>query len=147
MKCKKLEKLISIGILSFMIANVAVMTKVEARMLEDWEIGVYKESPEELKIQRRAAYLKAKKEADSLYIGEWINTNNNRLLSITPEYWGNAQYTYRGGGMDWENPNKRILYMELEGHKLTVYFDLSKPDEFTTYRPEFKITSHYIRKK
>ncbi len=147
MKCKKLEKLISIGILSFMIANVAVMTKVKARMLEDWEIGVLKETPEEVKIQRRSAYLEAKNEADSLYIGEWINTNNNRLLSITPEYWGNLQYTYRASGRDWSNPNKRILYMELEGNKLTVYFDLNKPDEFTTYRPEFKTTSHYIRKK
>lgn len=147
MELKKVKKLISLSVLTLMIANVAVMTKVEARMLEDWEIGVFKESPEELKIQRRTAYLKAKKEADSLYIGEWINTNNNRLLSITPEYWGNAQYTYRGGGIDWDNPNKRILYMELEGHRLTVYFDISKPDEFTAYRPELKITSHYIRKK
>ena len=118
-----------------------------ARMLEDWEIGISRQRPQEQKEQFRASYLHYKNEADSLYMGEWYNVRTGTPLSITPEYWGEEQYTFRGTSFDSSNWNKRILHMELEGNKLTVYFDVSKPNEFTAYNPEFKITSHYKRKQ
>ena len=118
-----------------------------ARMLEDWEIGILKQTPQEQKEQFRAEYNFYRKEAESLYIGEWYNVRTGTNLSITKDYWGESQYTYRSTSFDCGNWDKRIIYMELEGHKLTIYFDVSKPNEFTAYNPEFKITSHYKRKQ
>lgn len=118
-----------------------------ARMLEDWEIGISRQTPQEQKERFRAEYLHYKNEADSLYIGEWVNTRTGTPLSITAEYWGEEQYTYRSTSFDCGNWNKRTILMELEGHKLTVYFDISKPNEFTTYNPAYKITAHYKRKQ
>lgn len=123
------------------------VTTVHARLLEDWEIGILRYTPQEQKERFRASYLHYKNEADSLYMGEWYNVRTGTPLSITPEYWGDVQYTYRYTRLDRDNPNKRMIIMELEGRTLTVYFDLSKPNEFTAYNPEFKITSHYKRKQ
>lgn len=118
-----------------------------ARMLEDWEIGILRYTPQEQKERFRASYLHYKNEADALYMGEWYNLRTGTPLSITPEYWGVQQYTYRETWLDRDNPNKRTILVELEGHKRTLYFDISKPNEFTAYNPEYKITSHYKRKQ
>ena len=118
-----------------------------ARMLEDWEIGISRQTPQEQKEQFRASYMHYKNEADSLYMGEWYNVRTGTPLSITPEYWGESQYTFRGTSFDSGNWNKRILHMELEGDKLTVYFDVSKPNEFTAYDPDYKTTAHFKRKQ
>ena len=118
-----------------------------ARMLEDWEIGILRQTPQEQKERFRAEYNFYRKEAESLYIGEWYNVRTGTHLSITPEYWGEQQYTYRATSFDCGNWDKRTILMELEGRKITVYFDVSKPNEFTAYNPEFKITSHYKRKQ
>ena len=118
-----------------------------ARILEDWEIGISKDTPQIEKEKRRASYHFYRKEAESLYIGNWYNAATGKPLSITPEYWGIQQYTYRATSFDTSNANTRIIYMELEGHKRTLYFDVSKPNEFTAYNPEYKIMSHYIRKQ
>ncbi len=137
----------SLFLLCLFVATIATPNTSQARMLEDWEIGISRQTPQEQKERFRASYLHYKNEADSLYMGEWYNVRTGTPLSITPEYWGEAQYTYRGTSFDCGNWDKRIIYMELEGHKRTIYFDVSKPNEFTAYNPEYKITSHYIRKQ
>lgn len=120
---------------------------VHARMLEDWEIGISRDTPQEYKERVRASYMHYKREADALYIGEWYNVLTGTQLSITPEYWGAQQYTYRRTSFDCSNRDKRIIYMEIEGHKLTIYFDVSKPNEFKTYDPEYKITAQFKHKQ
>ena len=137
----------SLFLLCLFVATIATPNTSQARMLEDWEIGILRDTPQEQKERFRASYLHYKNEADALYMGEWYNVRTGTPLSITPEYWGVQQYTYRETWLDRDNPNKRTILMELEGHKLTIYFDISKPNEFTAYNPEYKITSHYIRKQ
>lgn len=137
----------SLFLLCLFVATIATPNTSQARMLEDWEIGISKFTPQEQKERFRAEYLHYKKEADSLYMGEWYNVRTGTPLSITPEYWGIQQYTYRATRLDRDNSNKRTILMELEGRKLTLYFDLSKPNEFTTYNPAYKITAHYKRKQ
>ena len=137
----------SLFLLCLFVATIATPNTSQARMLEDWEIGILRYTPQEQKERFRASYLHYKNEADALYMGEWYNVRTGTPLSITPEYWGVQQYTYRETWLDRDNPNKRTILMELEGHKLTIYFDISKPNEFTAYNPEYKITSHYIRKQ
>ena len=118
-----------------------------ARMLEDWEIGILRYTPQEQKERFRASYLHYKNEADSLYMGEWYNVLTGTHLSITPEYWGGHQYTYRRTSFDCSKRDNRIIYMEIEGHKLTIYFDVSKPNEFIAYDPDYKTTAHFKRKQ
>lgn len=137
----------SLFLLCLLVATIATPNTSQARMLEDWEIGISKQTPQEQKERFRASYMHYKNEADALYIGEWINKRTGKILTITADYWGEQQYTYRSTSFDYGNLNKRILHMELEGHKRTIYFDVNKPNEFTAYNPEYKITSHYIRKQ
>lgn len=137
----------SLFLLCLFVATIATPNTSQARMLEDWEIGISRYTPQEQKERFRSSYMHYKNEADALYMGEWYNVRTGTPLSITPEYWGVQQYTYRETWLDRDNPNKRTILVELEGHKRTIYFDVSKPNEFTAYNPEYKITSHYIRKQ
>lgn len=137
----------SLFLLCLLVATIATPNTSHARMLEDWEIGISKQTPQAEKESRRASYMHYKAEADALYIGEWINKRTGKPLTITADYWGEQQYTYRSTSFDYGNLDKRILHVELEGHKRTIYFDVSKPNEFTAYNPEYKITSQYIRKQ
>ena len=147
MELKKVKKLISLSVLTLMIANVAVMTKVEARMLEDWEIGIHKNMPEAEKQQKRSAYLYRKADAEYFYLGEWINTKTNRVIGIDQDYWGGLQYTYKSTHRVATEPNRRIFYVDIEGKRAIVYFDVRHRNEFTVFIPERKETTNYIRKQ
>ena len=125
----------------------ADITTVHARLLDDWEIGVRKFTPPKEKERKRLAYVTQLMEAMHYALGTWVNTKTNYSMEIDHKYWENLEYTFIRSHSVYNQPNRLIFDIFLEGEKAIVEFDRSNPNEFTIVRPDRSSIEKYKRKK
>ena len=125
----------------------ADVTTVHARLLDDWEIGIRRFTPPAEKERKRLAYVTQLMEAMRYALGTWINTKTNYDMEIDDKYWENIEYTFVRSHGVYNQPNRLIFDIYLEGHKAIVEFDRRNPNEFTIFIPDRKRIETYKRKK